>query len=198
MKSIFFSVVITLTFFFQNVISAQVSNVCVIDVATVFKNHAGFNEKLQILKNETEQFAAYLQSKVIELQAMAERLKTLDVNSPGYAQLERELAQANASLQVERSEKTRKIQQREAQIHFETYVQTTQAVANLCSQRGIRLVLQYSAIPMSLENPESIMQRVNSDIVYHKPHKDITQDIIAMLNTTSSDERMSTVPGVNR
>ncbi|HMO14865.1 MAG TPA: OmpH family outer membrane protein [Pirellulaceae bacterium] len=198
MKSFFVLTGFLLACLAGNSAYAQANNVCVIDVATVFKNNDAFNTKLEALKKETEQFAQYLQNRVTELQTMQEQLRTMNVNSPDFAALERKLAQDNANLQIERNEKTRKIQQREAQIHFETYVQTTQAVAMVCNQKNIRLVLQYANHEMDLDNPESIMMKVNSDVVFHKPHKDITREVIAILNSPNFNDRSSAVPQTNR
>jgi len=200
-KNIYFCAAVAIVSFSSSVlltgtVSAQSSNVCVVDVATVFKNHSDFNTRLHALQTEAEQFKAYLQSEVIKLQTMAEQLKAKPVSAPDYNQLESTIAEANAKLMVEKNAKTREFVMREAKLHFETYVRTTNAVASICNQKNIRMVLQYSSIPMDLANPQSVMQRVNSEIVYHAPQKDITQDVISLMN--QGGPRVGNTPTSNR
>lgn len=174
------------------------SSSCVVDIATVFKNYTSFNQELEKLKQEAQHYKTQLQTQATELQKMAEELKTLEVNSDAYRQLENRIAQMNASLEVNRRNKTREFVQREATLHFQTYVTATQIISQLCDERGISLVLQYSSIPMSVDNPETVMQRVNSDIVFHSSRKDITNDVIARMNQGVNENRVGNLPSNNR
>ena len=161
---------------------AQQQGVCVVDVAEIFKNHPGFNQQLENLKQQAEQFKFELQQKGEQLQARAERLKELEIGSPEYKQLETELAQASANLEVQRRAKTREFIQFEAELHFETYVEVSSAIANLCEQRGHRMALRFDSRQMDPSSADSIMQRVNEYVVFQNPRIDITAEIIASLN----------------
>lgn len=158
--------------------------VCVVDVAEVFKNHAGFNQQIENLKQQAEQFKFSLQRQGEQLQARSAQLKDFQIGSPEYKQLESELAQASASLEVERRSKTREFVQLEAQLHFDSYVQVTQLIAQLCEQRGYRLALRYDSQATDPANPDSIMQRVNEYVIFHQPQHDITEEIIRSLNAS--------------
>ena len=142
MKAIVNCIAVALTFCFASAVYSQAS-VCVVDVASVFSDYTAFNSELENLKQEAEQFKTQLQNQAMELQKMAEELRTLDVNSDAYRELESRIARINADLEVKRRNKTREFVQREANLHFQTYVAATQAVSNICDERGIALVLQY-------------------------------------------------------
>jgi len=175
---------------------ASAQSVCVVDVASIFKSNQGFNQQLQALKSEAEQFKNYVQQKTAELQQLNEQLKTHDVDSPEYVQLESRIAQQNASLEVESRAKSREFVKREAKLHFETYLKTTNYIAQICDQRGTSLIVQFNSIPMDPSQPETVMQRVNSDIVYYAANRDITDDVVQLLN--QSETRTSSRPNPQR
>ncbi len=160
---------------------AAQSGVCVIDVAEVFQNHPRFNQQLENLKQQAEQFKYDLQQRGSQLQARSEQLKNLEIGSPQYKQIETELAQASANMEVERRGKTREFIQAEARLHFETYVEVTRLIDSLCQQRGYQLALRFDSRATDAANPESIMQRVNEQVIFHSPQHDVTAEIIAMI-----------------
>ena len=49
------------------------------------------------------------------------------------------------------------------------------------------MVLRYSNQEMDLAKPGSVMQRVNSSVVYHNPNYDITQAIVGQLSVAAKD-----------
>ena len=70
---------------------------------------------------------------------------------------------------------------------FETYQQVNALISQYCDDRGIQLVLRYSDQEMDLAQPGSVMQRVNSSVIYHDPHNDITQAIVGQLNSVAKN-----------
>jgi len=164
-----------LLYFFSTSAQAQV---CVVDVAKVFESHPGFNSRLEQLKQAAEEYKLTLQRRGEELKTQSEELKAYKVGSEEYKALETRLAQASASLEVERTNKTREFIQAEAKLHFDTYVQVTQAISSLCEQRGYRAALRFSNTAMDPGNPQSIMQKVNDYVVFHQPQIDITREIM--------------------
>jgi hypothetical protein len=72
-------------------------------------------------------------------------------------------------------------------------VEVTRLITNLCEQRGYRLALRFDSREADLANPDSIMQRVNEYVIYHKPQTDITAEIIAALNNQTP--QVGTLPG---
>ncbi len=155
--------------------------VCVVDVAQIFKNHAGFNQQLENLKQQAEQFKYELQQRGEQLQAKSEQLKDFQIGSPEYKQLESELAQASANLEVERRSKTREFIQAEAELHFDTYVEVTRLIASLCEERGYRMALRFDSRQTDPSNADSIMQRVNEYVIFQNPRIDITAEIVSRL-----------------
>lgn len=163
--------------------SAQ-SNVAIVDVGKVFKSHPTFPQKLEQLKGEAEQFqlnSVQLQQQMLE---KSENLTTLDPNSEEHKAYETKLAQELATLEVEQRNQMRALMVREAQLHFETYQQVKSVIDAYCESQSVRLVLRHSELELDIDNPNSVMAKVNSNIVYHAPGRDITNDVIRQIGGT--------------
>lgn len=172
------------SFFSATAVAQQ--NVCVVDVAKIFESHSGFNTQLENLKQQAEEYKLYLQQRGEQLRGQSEGLQQYKPGTPEYNSLETEIAQKAAALEVERKNKTREFIQAEAQLHFDTYVQVTNAIASYCEQRGYRAAIRFSKTQVDPTNASSIMQRVNEYVVFHQPQIDITDNIIQMLGGTAA------------
>ena len=179
---------------FTQPVLAQTS-VALIDVGRVFKSHPVFGQQLQDLKAEAEQFKAETQQLQRELQVEAQGLQGLEPSSAEFKAEETRLAQKSAAKEVQQRGVMREMMKREARLHFDTYNEVKQVIANHCEKAGIRMVLRYNSVEMNEEDPAVIMQKVNGSVVFHTNQKDITQEIvrqIAQLKAASRDT------GVNR
>lgn len=170
--------------------SAQ-SNVALVDVGKVFEAHPVFSSELQKLKAEAEHFKTQSVQLREQMVAKSERLKMLTPGSEEFKAGETALAEELARLEVEQRDAMRKLMQREAQLHYDTYQQVKQLIGQYSASQGIRLVLRHNDQELDVDNPNSIMQYVNANVVYHAPGRDITAAIIQQLNGTAG------VPGNN-
>ncbi len=162
------------------------SNVAIVDVGEIFKAHPAFSQELERLKTEAEQFQAAAMQLREEVMAKSEQLKIYTPGSDEFKQAETSLAEEVARLEVEQRDKMRKLMQREAQLHFQTYEQVKQLINQYCEAGGIRLVLRHSEIELDIDNPNSVMQQVNSQVVFYRPAANITDAIIRQMNGTAS------------
>ena len=164
------------------------SKVAIVDVGKVFKSHPHFSQQLEQLRLEAENF----QKESIELRrqmmAKSEQLKILIPGTDDYKAKESALAQELAALEVEQQQKMRVLMQREAKLHFDTYNEVKSIINRFCEQQGIRLVLRHSQLELDPENPNSIMQEVNSPVVFYEPDRDITGAILQIVNGTASTQ----------
>ncbi len=158
-------------------IEAQ-TNVALCDVGLIFKNHPEFTQSLAALKQEADQFkisANQIQQQLIQ---KAEVLKQYEPGSNEFNQAETRLAQESAAIEVEQRDAMRKLMQREAQLHYDTYIEVTSIISEYCQEQGIQLVLRYNSEEAQPNNPQSIMQAVNGSVIYYQSQKDITPIII--------------------
>ena len=169
-----------------NAANAQ-TKVAIVDVGAIFKQHTLFAGQLEALKAQADGFKAEALKAQQSLAQSAQALQVLKPDSDDYRAKQTELAQKAAALQVEQNGLMQKLMEKEAMLHFETYQQVNALISQYCDDRGIQLVLRYNKQEMDLDNPGSVMQRVNSSVIYHDPGNDITQAIVGQLGTVAKD-----------
>lgn len=164
--------------------------VAIIDVAAVFKAHPQFTQELDNIRNKAEALRSSGMQAQQEFARKAEQLKQLEPSSQEFRDAETNLAKEAALLDNAQKDQIRQLMQAEAKLHYDVYQQVNQLLGSYCENQGITLVLRYANDTLEESNPESIMQKVNSSIIYRQPGQDITPQIIAMLTqNTSSDSK---------
>lgn len=158
--------------------------VAIIDVAAVFKAHQTFTQQLDAIRNQAESLRTSSMQMQQDFARKAESLKQLEPSSQQFRDAETSLAKEAALLDMNQKEQIRNLMQLEAKLHYDTYQQVNSLIAQYCESKGITLVLRYSNDSLDEANPESIMLKVNSSIIYHQPGRDITSQIVALLPTS--------------
>ena len=165
-----------------NAANAQ-TKVAIVDVGAIFKQHTYFAQQLDALKAKADGFKAEAVKAQKALAQSAQALQAyIDPEHDDYRVKQTELAQKAAALQVEQNGLMQKLMEEEAMLHFKTYQQVNDLISQYCDAKGIQLVLRYSGQEMDLDQRGSVMQRVNSSVVYHDPANDITQAIVGQLS----------------
>ncbi len=171
-----------------NSLNAQ-TKVALVDVGMVFKNHPSFSQELESLKSEADKFKEETRQMQAALMEKAGVLKNYQPDSDEFRQAETELAKESAALEVQQRSKLRTLMEREAKLHYDTYMQIKSAVSTYCEQRGIQLVMRHDATPMKADQPGAIMQKVNGKVVFHQPNNEITQQIVAIVAQSAGADR---------
>lgn len=163
--------------------SAQAqTNVAIVDIGLIFKNHPEFTQRLEQLKRQADEFKATAQQTQQQFIQRAEVLNNYEKDSQEYRDIEAKLAKESAELEVTHRAKMRDMLTAEAELHHRTYNEVKQFVSQYCDERGIKLVLRYNSEAMSEDNPRTIMQQVNGFVVYSRNDKDITTAIIQRIS----------------
>lgn len=187
--------ILTFTFLGLMVLALNVNSanaqtkVAVVDIGLVFKNHPSFSKDLEALKAEADGFKAETQQLQAKLMEEAGVLKNYQPDSAEFRQAETGLAQKSAALEVQQRNKLRGLMEREAKLHHDTYMQIKSAISTYCEQRAIQLVIRHDSAEMDPNQPATIMQKVNSKIVFHRPNNEITQQIVAMVSQADGAQR---------
>ena len=157
------------------------TNVALVDIGKIFKSHPVFGQQLEGLRQNAEQFKAQTQQLKQALVQEAQGLQEYEPTSPEYKAEETRLAQKSAAKEVEQRNKMRDIMKMEAQLHFDTYNEIKAMIAEYAQKQGVRMVMRYNSQEIDPAVPASIMQKVNSSIVFHTNQKDITQEIVGQI-----------------
>jgi len=165
--------------------SAGPSNVALIDVQYIFKNHPRFKAQMAEMRKDVEAAEAQVQQRSEEIRQRAQDLERYK-GSPQYKAKEREIADAQAQMAIDVRSQKRDFLQREAKIYHNTYIEIWQAVDYFCKQNGIAMVLRFSGERADTENPEEVLRDINKPIVWHQNSLDITEYIMRDLNRGGS------------
>jgi Skp family chaperone for outer membrane proteins len=160
------------------------SQIVIVDVAKVFKEHVRLKQAMDILGNEVKAYDDYLREQQQVLKKLVDERQQYKPGTPQYKELDARLTRKQSDLQVEMQLKKKTFMEREAKQFYITYTEVTEAVAKFSDANGIRLVLRFNSTPMVRDDRASVLQGVNNDVVYQRD-LDITNIIIAELNKGS-------------
>ncbi len=159
----------------------------IIDIRAVFQQHEAFNQQLDLLRKQAEQFQAEAQQAEQRLIQQSESLRQYAPSSQEFRNGESQLAQQAAVLEVSQRNKMQEMMRAEARLHFDAYQQVRAVVTEQCEQRGVNLVLRFRNDPMDPQNAESVMQRVNSSVVFFRSDLDLTASVVAAIRQRSAE-----------
>ncbi len=157
------------------------TNVAVVDINLIFKNHNNFNTALIALNERGAQLDAWVRAEQRKLANLRDQLGVLKQGSPEYQQLEEKITKAIADNDLNLRRQRQEFIADEATLYYETYAQIEQVIARFALQHNIGLVLRHTLEQPKVEDPKSVMQNINRFVIYQ--HRlDITQTILTQLN----------------
>lgn len=193
-RRIALSIALTAMFSLAAVATAEAqTKVAIVDIGLVFKSHPQFKQQLESLKQQADQFKSSSIQAQQDLVQQAEALRNYNPGSPQYNSLEAKLAQQSAAMELDQKNRMRELMELEAKLHYDTYQEINTAVAAYCQDNDIRLVLRFNGETMDPRQPATVMQRVNSSVVYHLPQTDITRFVVSKLGGQLSTADLNTL-----
>jgi Skp family chaperone for outer membrane proteins len=170
------------------------TNVAVIDVAQVFENHTRFKKRMEDIKSDIEKFEATVRQEQKRLTTLRDELQTLKPGTDRFKQIEKQLADATADVQVTMQLKRKEFLEEEAKVYYNAYQEVLAAVAQFAERNGIGLVLRFNGTEMDPTKRESVLQGVNRAVVFQR-NLNITDYIIEALNVGVAP-RVGTAPQI--
>ncbi|MFN0020378.1 MAG: OmpH family outer membrane protein [Pirellulaceae bacterium] len=168
------------------------TNVAVIDIAYIFKNHVSFNAQMKQLETEAQEFQGWMQEKEKSLQLMKEGLKNFKPGSPDFQAAEEKLANEGTQYQLEVRRRQQEVFQKEAGIYYDSYAELEKVVATFAQQNKIGIVLKFNRDPIKRDDRNSVMQGLARPVVYHYG-LDISNLILTSVN---KGQKMPVTPTV--
>lgn len=159
--------------------------VAVLDVAKVFKDNDVFNQRMEAIKQEAEQFKAKMEAEQSGIRQEAERLNEYTPDSTEFRNLEAELEQRTATLRTTARQTNTDMLNREAKIYFDTYSQMQEIVASIAGEYNITLVIRFDSEPIDRTNRGEVIKGVNRNVVYQK-NLDLTGMVIERMSSVAS------------
>ncbi len=172
------------------------SPVAVVDLNKVFEAHGAFKSNLEAVQKQIKTADRDFQAKQQELKARSAELSELDPLSVRYRQLEAQLAQQAANLNVQARQTKKEFMQQEATQYHAAYQEIVDAVRLVADKYDIRLVLRYDSSEIDPENPQSVAMGMTRSVLVQR-NLDITQFVIQELQTALA-QRNNQVPTPRR
>ncbi len=157
------------------------TGIVLVDIPKVFENHQRFKDRMAEIKQDVQKFDTYLRGERQKLAAREQEREKQPAGSAARKQIEAQLTQAAADLEVRRQLEVKNVREREARVYLEAYQEVVQHVSVLSARYGASLVMRYSSKPIDGNRRDSIMVGVNRPVVY-QDRLDITQQVIDRLN----------------
>ncbi|GDX94513.1 hypothetical protein LBMAG47_01760 [Planctomycetia bacterium] len=163
---------------------AAPTQVVVLDVGYIFKNHAGFNAEMAKIKDDVMTVENRLKQEQERIRGMMEQLKIFQPGTPEYRKLEGDVAKAQGDFQVKAQLEKKDFLEREAKVYHRVYGEVEQAVSTFAKSNRIAVVLRFDgeAVDPKEADRGKIMAHLSRPIVYHDGLVDITPDVLRMLN----------------
>ena len=173
---------------FSGVANATGTQLAVIDVSKIFKNHTRFKQAMESMKAEVKTFETSLQARGQQMNDLRKKMQPFAPGSPEYKKLEAEIMRVQADGQIAAAQKKKEFLEREAKIYFEVYNEVTAEVAKFAEQHGIGLVIRFNSEPIDPTNRQAVLEGVNRAVIFQK-NLNITNAILQRLEQTQVSNR---------
>lgn len=158
------------------------SPIAILDLPYLFRNHLRFKQMDEVLKVEIQNAEAQFMTEQKAMREAAARLGELKSGTPEYKQLEEELAKRDADMALRVNIMKKNFAEKKAKNYFDVYQETMRNVSFHAQQAGIVLVINFNGDPVDGNNPQSVIQGLNSTVLYKHPGVDITPVILELCN----------------
>ena len=165
--------------------ASEGSQVALIDIEYVFKNHARFKQQIDKIKQDVGAFERELGEERKTLNTLKERRDAFNVGSPEYKRTEEEMERLVVGLQVRSQLKKKEMLEREAKVYFDTYTEVTKEVTKLADQYGISLVLRFEGQEIDPRDPNSVSAGLRRQVIFHR-NLNLTPQVLERLNATAT------------
>ena len=172
----------------QPQVQTSLPKVVVFDTAHFFKDYKLFNDLMTALKTDVQ---AAEQEMNLAKEAIDRRIQQLpqlkanpDCTPAMYKQEEEKITQDQADLAVRVRIQKKEFMEREASIYNQVFEALQTEVQQYANARQVDLVLRVDETKANLEDPRTIIQKVNNPVVWYRPNSyvDITNILLTEMN----------------
>ncbi|MCA9263643.1 MAG: OmpH family outer membrane protein [Planctomycetales bacterium] len=170
------------------------TNVAVLDVSLVFKNHARFKSAMEAMKTDVDAFEQTLRTRGAEIEKLKQQMVAFKPGTPQYKDLEEKITKMTAAGQADAQLKRNEFLDREAKIYYDVYNEIVATTAQFAKRKNIRLVVRFNSEDMDPQNRRSVLDGVNRAVIYQDA-LDITNIILDQVNRGASTARAPATGG---
>ncbi len=155
--------------------------VVVLDMNVVFESHGGFKSKMEKIKGEVVGYEEQLKGKGNALRSELETLNaTYKAGSPEHQAGEASLAERDAKLGIQATQKRKQVADQQAQVYYDSYQEILASVRKVASQYNVSLVIRYDSRDINREDRNEVIRGINRNVIFQRD-LDITDLVLADL-----------------
>lgn len=158
-----------------------------VDMAYVFDNYEKFAAMRETLKEEFQANESKAKGMVEQLKELQAELKNYKQGSKDYIDAESRMAQAKTRFDLFRANSQRDLVKKESELFKNIYLEVTGLVGKYANRYEYTMILRFNRAGLEdVEDPRQLIQKMNRQVIYHRPENDITDDILRVLNSAYS------------
>ncbi len=174
---------------------ATAHQIGLIDLAHIFKNYDKFKDQTASLQKDAEAAEAKGQAMVEQMQQIQAQMQSqqLQPGSEGYNKLEGQMIELQTKLQTFKQVEQRDIVRKQAEVYKQIYVEVQDTVGQYAKHYKYTLIMRFNRQEVAdAVNPDSVIQSMNRQVVWHQPQDDLTDPILKFLNEKYQRSQAST------
>ncbi len=154
-----------------------------VDMAYVFDNYEKFAAMRETLKEEFQANESKAKGMVEQLKELQAELKNYKQGSKDYIDAEGRMAQAKTTFDLFRANSQRDLVKKESELFKNIYLEVTGLVGKYADKYEYTMILRFNRAGLEdVEDPRQLIQKMNRQVIYHRPENDITDDVLKILN----------------
>jgi Skp family chaperone for outer membrane proteins len=159
-----------------------------IDITRIFKTHTRFKQMMEDMKRDVQAAESGVKAERDAIAKLAtDGLGSLNKGTKDYADMEEQIANRQAKLQVDVNRRKSEFLQRESMIYHSVYQEILHATDYFCKEHGIDMVLRFNGEQVDVQRPDSVLNFINRPVVWYDPGLDITDLILQGVNRPAAN-----------
>lgn len=157
------------------------SDIALVDVGYIFKNHERFKQYMADLQADMEREDAIMKKERDSIKQLQDSLNQYNAGSKEYKDLEERIAVKLGDFNARIALKRKDFLVKEGQIYHMIYQQIQDEVKAFAEEHGVLAVLRFNSELPDIQKPDEVARGLNNQVVWHHPNLDITRYILENL-----------------
>ena len=169
-----------------------------LDIPKLFKSHARFHDLMVELKADETKAETSMKGEIDYVTRMMEDLKQVKPGTEEFSTREQEIARRRADMNVRFQLQKKEFLVRQGRIYNQVFQEIAKEVEMFAAANGISTVLRVSGDQVDPNDPQSVAENINREVIYYNRNMDITGAILERLNRDSGRPPVQDPRNANR
>jgi Skp family chaperone for outer membrane proteins len=160
-----------------------------VDVASIFKRYKAFKAKMDKMKETVDAEEEKVAADKKRVDQWAEKLTDSSLPAAEADQIRQAIRESEKTAAEGISAKKAQFMREEGAIYYDTMTEVKSAIEHCCVRNNIQFVIRFNGDPVDPFSRDDILRSINAPIPYLDPALDITEEILAELNTAKEGDQ---------